>query len=418
MRVFSDICIIGAGVGGLYCANELASAAACRGLSIRVFDLRPEVGGRIRSSTADGRQPVELGAERYSPALHPHVLNILQRHDRKSQPYPFAGQTAESPTQQAVRAALAELSSMPAELRQEPFFATLGRRLGRETATSLIRSLGYDALFLPTISAAMADGIVGSHPETQALTGNGANPWFCVEGGMQGLLKEMQARAEAGGAAFSLHHHLQSVTATPDGYSLTLLDEQERVVTYETRHLILALPPTAMRLLNLDFPQAWSTASYGSLPLFKGFLFYSQPWWLAHGLSDQVRIVDNPLRKVYFRSDRYVFFYNDSESASYWRSCLADGEQWYLTTVRRYLAEALGLDEAAIPEPSHQLHHFWRHGVEFHQSGTDRHPLALRHATNGIIACSDAYTAHCGWMEGSLQSAGEACRLLLARLSS
>ena len=53
MSTYSDICIVGAGIGGLTCANQLIDAAASRKLRIRVFDLNPTVGGRIQSRKID-----------------------------------------------------------------------------------------------------------------------------------------------------------------------------------------------------------------------------------------------------------------------------------------------------------------------------------------------------------------------------
>lgn len=416
MKQSSDICIVGAGIGGLSCASELAADPACRGLSLQVFDAHEEVGGRIRSAAQPACPPVELGAERYSPGLHPAVLQLLQRHGRHGQSYPFARQQVDGPAQQALQAALLALSSRRPAAGQGSFLDACCREYGPDAATGMIRALGYDALLLPEITIEMAHDIVGAHPETQALTGNGANRWFCVEGGMQGVLREMQARTRSAGVHYALGQRLLSVTPETDAYRLVLRDAHDRVSSHETRHLLLALPPSAMPALKLDFPQGWSLHRYGSLPLFKGFLFYSRPWWLAHGLRDQLRMVDNPMRKVYFRGDGYLFFYNDSASAGFWRSCLADGEAWYLATVRRHLATTLGLDEAAIPAPVRHLEQFWPHGVEYHLPATPPHPPAMQHAPSGVIACSDAYTAHCGWMEGSLQSARAACSLLRARL--
>ncbi|MBV8047732.1 MAG: FAD-dependent oxidoreductase [Paludibacterium sp.] len=413
MKHFADICIVGAGIGGLYCATQLAEAPACRGLSIRVFDLFDEVGGRIRSRVAASGPVVDMGAERFCPLRHPGVQRLMRRYGQTCVPYPFAAAHGDPSATRALRALWRDLPA----LRHGPFLAELSRRHGRETAFAMIRALGYDALLQPTVSTAMAHDIVGSHPETQALAGLGGNRWFCAEAGLQRLMRAMQLHAQAAGIAFCLRHRLLAVTRTPRGYCLNLSDGHERAQTYEARHVLLALPPSALHLLNLDFPQAWGPARFGSLPLFKGFLFFDEPWWLARGLGDQMRVVDNPLRKVYFRGDRYLFFYTDSDSAGFWRSCLADGEKCYQTTVRRHLADALGLAATAIPPPNDYLQQYWSHGVEFTQPMGARPPLALQHADGGLIACSDAYTAQGGWMEGSLQSADEACRLLLARLS-
>ncbi|QND84118.1 flavin monoamine oxidase family protein [Chromobacterium vaccinii] len=418
MKHSSDICIVGAGISGLTCASHLLDSPACRGLSLRIFDMQQEAGGRIRSKTLDGKAAIELGAGRYSPQLHPHFQSAMQHYSQKSEIYPFTQLKFKNHTQQKLKRAMSELSSRLVEHGKESFLQFVSRYQGKESAVGMIRSMGYDALFLPDISAEMAYDIVGKHPEIQSVTDNDANQWFSAEQGFDGLIQQIKTKVKAAGARFSLGYRLVSVEADGDGYRLQLAGDDGWKLEHRTRHLILAVPPSAMAGLNVNFPEAWSGARYGSLPLFKGFLTYSEPWWLDYKLDDQVLIVDNPLRKIYFKGDKYLFFYTDSEMADYWRGCVAEGEDGYLEQIRTHLASALGIARERIPQPRVHVHKYWAHGVEFcRDSGID-HPSALSHRDSGIIACSDAYTTHCGWMEGGLLSAREASRLLLQRLSA
>ncbi|OHX13344.1 flavin monoamine oxidase family protein [Chromobacterium sphagni] len=417
MKHRSDICIVGAGISGLSCATHLLESSACRGLSIRIFDMQAEAGGRIRSRSLDGKAAIELGAGRYSPQLHPHFQRMMQSYSQKSESYPFTQLKFKSHTQQKLKNAMRELSPRLKEHGKESFLNFVSRYQGKESAVGMIKSMGYDALFLPNISAEMAYDIVGKHPEIQSFTENDGNQWFSAEEGFNGLIAQMKDKVKAGGAKFSLGFRLLSVSRDDEGYCLSLVGEDGWQLTHHARHLILAIPPSAMATLNLNFPEEWSPSRYGSLPLFKGFLAYDEAWWKDYRLEDQVLIVDNPLRKVYFKSDKYVFFYTDSEMAGYWRARVADGEEGYLEQVRHHLADALGIAKDRIPQPSQHIHKYWAHGVEFCQDAAAEHPAALLHRDNGIIACSDAYTEHCGWMEGGLLSAREASGILLQRIA-
>ncbi|WP_047237239.1 flavin monoamine oxidase family protein [Chromobacterium subtsugae] len=418
MKHSSDICIVGAGISGLSCATHLLESPACRGLSLRIFDMQTEAGGRIRSKNLDGKAAIELGAGRYSPQLHPQFQSVMQSYSQRSERYPFTQLKFKNRVQQTLKSAMRELSPRLKEHGKESFLNFVSRYQGMDSAIGMIKSMGYDALFLPNISAEMAYDIVGKHPEIQSFTENDANQWFSAVDGFDGLIARMKDKVKAGGAKFSLGFRLASVERDQDGYRLALVGDDGWQLTHHARHLILAIPPSAMAGLNLDFPAAWGHSRYGSLPLFKGFLSYDEPWWRDYKLEDQVLIVDNPLRKVYFKGDKYVFFYTDSEMAAYWRACVADGEDGYLEQVRVHLAAALGIGAASIPQPSQHVHKYWAHGVEFCQdaAAADR-PPALLNRDSGIIACSDAYTEHCGWMEGGLLSARAASALLLQRMA-
>ena len=122
----------------------------------------------------------------------------------------------------------------------------------------------------------------------------------------------------------------------------------------------------------------------------------------------------NPLRKIYFRA-KYVLFYTDSKMQATARQP-GTGEDVYLERVRSHLEEVLPLDGQPLPQIKAHFHKFWPHGVEFCVEPEAEHPAVLLHR-DGIISCSDAYTGHCGWMEGSLISAQQASGLLLQRLA-
>jgi hypothetical protein len=414
MSTYSDICIVGAGIGGLTCANRLIDAAANRHLRIRVFDLNATVGGRIESRKIDGEEIAELGAARYSPQLHPHFQQLMQGSGLPHAVYPFTEVISHDSVLDELKATLDDLSPMLKEHPNDSFLEFVCHYLGAAKATHIIKATGYDALLLPMVSAAMAYDIIKKHPETQHFTENAANQWRYATDGYHELLCQLQRQAQAAGVEFQLEHRLLSVEKSGADHVLAF-SHQGDTRMHRTRHLVMAIPPSAMPRLNLDFPAAWSPFQYDSLPLFKGFFTFDTAWWDALGLTDKVLMAENPLRKIYFKSDKYVLFYTDSKSATYWQDSLELGEDVYLARVRSHLEEVLPLDGQPLPQIKAHFHKFWPHGVEFCVEPEAEHPAVLLHR-DGIISCSDAYTAHCGWMEGSLISAQHASGLLLQRL--
>ncbi|CDG81735.1 flavin monoamine oxidase family protein [Janthinobacterium agaricidamnosum] len=414
MTNYSDICIVGAGIGGLACAARLSDTAIARHLRIRVFDLNAAVGGRIQSQKIDGEEIAELGAARYSPQLHPHFEQLMQGSGLPHAVYPFTQALFHDRVQEKLKTTLLGLKKMLKEHPNDSFLAFLSQYLGAAEATRMIKATGYDALLLPMVSAAMAYDIIKKHPETQHFTENADNQWRYATDGYGQLLGQLQRQAQAAGVEFQLEHRLLSLEKSGAEHVLSF---QHRGATqvHRARHLIMAIPPSAMARLNLDFPAAWSPFQYDSLPLFKGFLTFDTPWWQALGLTDKVLMADNPLRKIYFKSDKYLLFYTDSKSATYWQDSLEQGEGVYLQRVRSHLEAVLPLDGQPLPPIKTHFYKHWPHGVEFCLEPEAEHPTVLLHQ-DGIISCSDAYTPHCGWMEGSLIGARQASRLLLERL--
>lgn len=68
-----SIVVVGAGLGGVACAVELAAA----GIPVRVVERSPEVGGRMASPFVDGR-PVDLGAA-YFTVRDPEFAEVVAR---------------------------------------------------------------------------------------------------------------------------------------------------------------------------------------------------------------------------------------------------------------------------------------------------------------------------------------------------
>ncbi|AGC43170.1 VioA - tryptophan 2-monooxygenase [Myxococcus stipitatus DSM 14675] len=412
----SDICIIGAGIGGLTCASRLATSRLSNKLRIRVFDLNTHVGGRILSKRLHCGEITELGAARYSPQLHPRFQALMNCFQHPHEAYPFTHAIFQDGMRGQLRTTLLGLRSKLEKHPSDSFLDFVSHYLGATEARRIIKALGYDALLLPIVSAPMAYGILKNHPETQGLIEGEGNQWRYAPEGYGRLLARLQCQAQASRVEFRMEHHLLSISRFVKGYILAFSHKGNTQI-HRARHLILAIPPSAMTRLNLDFPAHWSPLQYGSLPLFKGVLTFDSAWWHDCHLTDKVLVVNNPLRKIYFKDEKYVQFYTDGDNATYWRDCLEQGEDVYLNRVRACMEQVLPLGGKSLPSIKDHFHKHWPHGVEFSLESTATQPTALLHRT-GVIACSDAYTPHGGWMEGGLLSAHQAIRLLLEQLTS
>lgn len=416
MDHLSDIYIVGAGITGLSCAIALLESPDCQGRNIQMFDIDSAVGGRIRSRALPTGEIVELGAARFSPPLHPLLTAAFQQQQQPSAPYPFTAPARQSETQQQMKDTLRWLASKLPGQEKRSFLVFASQHLGEDQADGLVRALGYDALRLPNVSAAMAFDIIGNHPEIQGFVDRPQRQWCYAVQGLSGLLASWLKQLVDGGVRIHTQQRLAYLGRRHGRHQLRFINTRSgSACQHQSRHVVLALPPSVMGALDLGFPQRWSPYQYGSLPLFKAFLTYAHPWWLSLGLSDQMLIVDNPLRKLYFAGDRHLWFYTDSAYANIWRDALRHGDTHFLSAVRAHLAQALHLPSHLLPMPQAHRCQYWPHGVEFCLAAGVDHPPALEQAKSGVIAASDAYTAHCGWMEGGLISGAAAAKMLLAQ---
>ncbi|TQF71217.1 FAD-dependent oxidoreductase [Pseudoalteromonas luteoviolacea] len=413
----NTISIIGAGISGIICALTLAKSKACKNSSIKVYEHKKRVGGRAHAVKVNDHF-VDLGAGRFSSQLHHNVKEQVTSLNLPYEAFPFTQLKRPQALHKSLKSILKNLKPLCDEHPNDSFEEFLTIYVGRHQAKEMINALGYDSLSLPNISPHIAFDIIEKHPEIQGFSENAGYEWFNLKEGFSALTQRLYEEALSHGVEFHFGYELASIDAKGSNPSLKLVKEDDSELTISEGEMILTFPPTAMKKLDCGFPEDWSDYTYGSIPLFKGFLFYDTPWWQELDLADHVVITNNPIRKLYFKDSRYVFFYTDSDYADFWRDTTLRGEAHYLSTVKTLMAEALRCHESQLPDPLTHTYKHWTHGVEFSQECCPNHPMTLTHKKSHIISASDAYTPHCGWMEGGIMAGRSAANTLLKRLES
>ncbi|AOT07775.1 FAD-dependent oxidoreductase [Pseudoalteromonas luteoviolacea] len=411
----NTISIIGAGISGIICALTLAKSNECKKKTIRVYEHKNRVGGRAHAIKVNDHY-VDLGAGRFSSGLHHNVKEQVKSLNLAYEKFPFTQLKRPQALHKSLKSILKNLKPLCDEHAHDSFEEFLTIYVGGSQAREMINALGYDSLSLPNITPHIAFDIIEKHPEIQGFSDNAGYEWFNLKEGFSALPERLYEQALAHGVEFHFGHELIKIDADSNTPTLTLLKDNQQEVTINEGEMILTFPPTAMSKLNCGFPQDWSNYTYGSIPLFKGFLFYDTPWWQDLDLADHVVIANNPIRKLYFKDNRYVFFYTDSDYANFWRDATLKGEAHYLQTVKELMADALKCHVSQLPEPSTHTYKHWVHGVEFSQESSPNHPKTLEHKKSHIISTSDAYTPHCGWMEGGIIAGTNAANTVLERV--
>ncbi|OHU86548.1 MULTISPECIES: flavin monoamine oxidase family protein [Pseudoalteromonas] len=409
-----SVSIVGAGISGIMCALTLARSQTCKGWSINVYEQKSRVGGRAHTTFIND-QFLDLGAGRFCSQIHVNVYDLVKSLNLEYETFPFTQLKTSQPIQKELKQLLDNLKPLIAEHRNDSFSDFLSTYLGPSKASDVIMALGYDSLSLPIISPSIAYDIIEKHPETQGFSENVGYQWFNLKEGFSALTQALYEQALLLGVNFHFDQELIAIEHSTDSHNLILEDQLGQRQTLSDGYKIVTLPPSRMQQLDGEFPKRWTNYSYGSSPLFKGFFFYTDSWWQGLGLTDHVVITRNPIRKLYFKDNKYVFFYTDGENALYWQDMYNQGEQHYLQAVRNFIADALHQSPESIPVAHSHIHKFWTHGVEFSKECCPEHPFYLTLGDDSVISLSDAYTHHCGWMEGGVLAGRHTAEAIISK---
>src|SRR3954451_9830521 len=149
------VVVVGAGIAGIACAVELASA----GVDVRVVDRGRAVGGRMASKRIDGR-PVDLGAA-YFTVRDPEFAQVVARWRTAGLARPWTSELAVLGTDEHTRAPGPVRWAAPGGLRS--LVAALAE--GMDVALQHeVRRVGPG----PTVDGEAADAVVLAMPDPQA----------------------------------------------------------------------------------------------------------------------------------------------------------------------------------------------------------------------------------------------------------
>lgn len=226
-----------------------------------------------------------------------------------------------------------------------------------------------------------------------------------------------------------------------DHLRLTLETHDQQSITIRTRHLILAIPQSALKKLLLFFPDTINRIinAVMPVPLVKCFFVTKKPWWNA-ATKPQTRASSIPARELhyYYRQEGneergMVMVYGDAPSMNYWKFFVKDElhqkaeinqderliEQYlkYLTPhpgrhdLQERQAQAQAITCFGIRdwsrEPFEAGCHIWKPGIPVDQSIAALASFGMRESSSSrnIHICGEAYSDFQGFIEGGLRSA-------------
>jgi monoamine oxidase len=390
-----DTVIVGAGIAGLWLAEQIAT----RGHRVLVLEKYDYFGGRVLTSAKHG---VEVGAGRVHER-HWRVGTLLKRFSLDTVPLStkvdwrsIGSDTAEpaslEETWAPIIAQIVRLS--PRTLATHTLRELADRILGRRAAKALLDRYPYRA----EVEKMRADlGIASFHAEMGTRAG-----YFGVRGGLTQLTDALVAACRAAGVRFRTGAAVTRVDPSVDGYEIHLADGENPV---KTRRVILATHVAALTKMELPAEvRAGDLARLGMAPLTRVYATYpihKEAAWFA---DLPKTVTDSPLRYIIPinpAKGMIMISYVDDRDTAAWKGLKGPA---LVTAIQSELRRLF--PERSIPEPTWMHAYEWTDGCTYWRPGLyNPREVAVRlmHPAAGLwIAGESLSVGQQAWMEGAL----------------
>lgn len=392
--MYADILIVGGGIGGIATARELQNMIGSTvGLSCLLFEQTDEIGGRLHSRSA-----FDFGAGRFCPSRHTFLHQLIQDLSLPASPYFYklvvnCKEFHDDCLQQLLN-----------HLPEGNFYDACTHCLGKERANKLCASFGYDTLRSCDLPFNVGLQILLSQPERDWDKDENKGQWLRLQNGFQSLASSMQNELENAGWIFHFGRRLTHVQKNENSYRVTFANQAGNAHEVLCEILILAIPMS--ELFHLGLASLEFIDDIQDVPLFKCLVRYETPWWSSYDLEGKCLITYERLRKIYFSlTESELFFYTDADSALFWAHKMEQGEESLMKEIQHLLTVALCTSNERIPCPLSIQYKFWSQGVTFWKKPPPFQQNNYVKLQPNLYICSDLFTEHSGWIEGSLISA-------------
>ncbi|RKT88258.1 monoamine oxidase [Saccharopolyspora antimicrobica] len=312
---YYDAVVVGAGFAGLSAAHELVRA----GLSTRVLEARPRVGGRVLTRYLPDGTQLDLGGQWIGPTQL-NITELVHRYGIETYPTPGEGamivdyggeRLTGSPPE--IAELLAEIDAMARQVPvAEPWNAPRAAEWDRHTFASWIADRGCSQVAARFLDRVISGGLLaGSANETSVLetlfyiaSAGGVEPLLGYEGAAQdtrivGGAQEIANRMAADLPAGTVHLSDPVLRIEHDGSGARLVT---RLGEHWASRVIIAVPPMLAGRIQYDPPlPGLREGAFQRMPAgtaLKVHAVYPEPFWRADGFSGVARSTSGVLTET------------------------------------------------------------------------------------------------------------------------
>lgn len=310
-----EVAVVGAGFAGLSAAEALIEA----GLSVRVLEARPRVGGRVLTRYLPDGTQLDLGGQWIGPSQS-NIMALVERYGIGFYPTPgqgemvveYGGQRVPDTPPEAA-AVLTELDALAREIVvEQPWTSPRAAEWDQCTFASWLAAKDLPQAAFRFLDRVVSGGLLaGSAAETSLLetlfylaSAGGVEPLLGYEGGAQDsrIVGGAQQIAEQMAAALPPGTLRLGDPVTAIEYDDHAARVHTRTTCWQAARVIVAVPPSLAGRMRYDPPlPALREGAFQRMPAgtaLKVHAIYAEPFWHEAGLSGVARSTDGVLTET------------------------------------------------------------------------------------------------------------------------
>jgi monoamine oxidase len=407
-----DICIIGAGISGLYCARELSRAMP--DTKICILEKYEFIGGRIstfkKTVPGVGHIQWEAGAGRIHKS-HIATLDLLKEYNIDVIPIPSgiewrSEELVESsvPVEFGKYIENLQISQIsPEVLQKKTLQQILEQTLGKDVTKQLTDRYEYRSE-LDTLRA--DKGLESLHNELGATSG-----FFIVKGGFSSLIGSI--KRDLTGIKIIRNYEVKDIHKIKDGYSISgkgrIPIRASRVIVTIPRDAIALIPCFKNLQILKQVKMRPLVRMYAVFPVINGKAWFS---------GIQRFVCKQPIRFVIpidSRKGIIMISYTDGEDAEYW---IKKGDDSVLKEVMNHIRKLFST--ISIPDPLYFKIHPWSDGCSYWTPGAysiDKVSMAsvipLPEEMPGVYMCNESWAQNQCWVNSAIEQSKYAIKIIL-----
>jgi monoamine oxidase len=411
-----DICIIGAGISGLYCARELSKKLP--DAKICILEKYEFLGGRVSTFKQNvpgvGRIQWEAGAGRIHTS-HTETIQLLKEYKIDTIPIPgmIQWRSEESSIPETIdfgryidNLALSQIS--PDSLAKSTIKLILEKTLGKNETISLMDTYEYNSE-LDTLRADKA--LESIHKELGKHNG-----FFIVKGGFSSLIGALKRDVQKARVHILRNKEMKNIHRIPNGYSVTIKNE----IPIQAKKILLTIPRDALAKIpcfkNLQILKQVTmrplVRMYAVFPLINGISWFKDIQKFVCPPPVRFVIPMDPLKGTIMIS------YTDGEDAEYWIHRMKDGNQSIIDEIMKQIRGLF--PSILIPAPLYFKIHSWSDGCSYWTPGNykvDKVSYAslipLPKEMPNVYMANESWAENQCWVNSAIQQSNHAIKTML-----
>jgi hypothetical protein len=377
-----DICIIGAGISGLYLGIDLVK----KGHNVTIIERSKRLGGRVYTKHFMDYN-FESGAGRFSNN-HRLLLELIERYPLKG-PIKIGGGSEEiieyyKVIQDSLRNNKSDLSTIST-------MDYLIGLFGKSKAEHFRLIYGYDGDLLLSSAQCGTNILMDDYKSTQ---------YYVLMDGLDKLIECMADEFTSNGGKILFRKNVSTIDKGPGYYVL-----KGATLDIKCHKLVLAIPPSSIEKLSPNT----SLGVFGFLkyvkpvPLLRVYFIYNKPQAALKGLHKMVSELD--IRFIIPINQQIIMIsYSDYKLALKWKALY---EMSVDTFTRKVLKEFTIVTSRTLVQPDSISFEYWGEGVHVWTPGFNyvENYSKIIQPLEGLYLSNEAYSKKQGWLEGSLEMA-------------